>query len=73
MDSAVETLMMIDSLQMTDADRLLILERCEAVAARRIVITHGTDSMEQTAAVLGRGIPLVGCCQGAEVYLDTIA
>jgi L-asparaginase len=56
LDAAVETLMMIDSLQMTDADRQLILERCEKADATRIVITHGTDSMEQTAAVLGRGI-----------------
>ena len=52
----VETLMMIDSLQMTDADRGLILERCRAVAETRIVITHGTDTMEQTAAVLGPAI-----------------
>ncbi len=52
----VETLMMIDSLEMTDAGRQLILERCAASPANRIVITHGTDSMEQTAAVLGRGI-----------------
>jgi len=52
----VETLMMIDSLEMTDAGRRLILERCAASPANRIVITHGTDSMEQTAAVLGQGI-----------------
>jgi L-asparaginase len=52
----VETLMMIDSLEMTDAGRQFILARCAAVPAKRIVITHGTDSMEQTAAVLGRGI-----------------
>ncbi|MEI9973114.1 MAG: asparaginase domain-containing protein [Ignavibacteriota bacterium] len=53
---AVDTLMMIDSLDMTDADRQLILDRCVSTPARRIVVTHGTDSMEQTAAVLGRGI-----------------
>ena len=52
----VETLMMIDSLQMTAADRQLILERCRAAAEQRIVITHGTDTMEQTAAVLGEHI-----------------
>ncbi len=52
----VETLMMIDSLQMTDADRRLILDRCRAAPAHRIVITHGTDTMEQTAAVLGAAI-----------------
>jgi L-asparaginase len=56
LDLAIETLMMIDSLQMTDAGRQFILERCETALATRIVITHGTDSMEHTAAVLGRGI-----------------
>src|SRR5579872_3051714 len=56
LDVAVETLMLIDSLDMQDADRQLILERCRATTANRIVITHGTDSMEQTAVVLGRGI-----------------
>ena len=52
----VETLMMIDSLEMTDAGRQSIVERCAAAQATRIVITHGTDSMELTAAALGRGI-----------------
>lgn len=52
----VETLMMIDSLEMTDADRTLILQRCIETPEKRIVITHGTDSMEETAAVLGKGI-----------------
>jgi L-asparaginase len=56
LDVTVDTLMMIDSLEMTDTGRQLILERCAGAAAKRIVITHGTDSMEQTAAVLGRGI-----------------
>ena len=49
----VESLMMIDSLQMTDSDRHYILDRCRRTPRRRIVITHGTDTMEQTAAVLG--------------------
>jgi L-asparaginase len=56
LDVRVSTLMMIDSLQMTDADRQLILEHCVQAEERRIVITHGTDSMEQTAAVLGRNV-----------------
>jgi L-asparaginase len=55
LDVKVETLMMIDSLEMADSGRQLILERCLAAPASRIVITHGTDSMEQTAAVLGQG------------------
>ena len=49
----IETLMMIDSLQMTDADRARIVARCSQAPERRIVITHGTDTMEQTAAALG--------------------
>lgn len=53
LDVEVETLMMIDSLQMTEEARRLILNRCVAARERRIVITHGTDTMEQTAAVLG--------------------
>jgi L-asparaginase len=57
LDISVETLMMIDSLQMTDDDRQLILRRCREVPEERIVITHGTDTMEQTGAVLGAGMP----------------
>ena len=56
LDVEIETLMMIDSLQMTEGDRSNILERCRAVSERRIVITHGTDTMAETAAVLGRGL-----------------
>jgi len=52
----VETLMMIDSLQMTADDRRLIVERCAATPQQRIVITHGTDTMEETAAALGQAI-----------------
>src|SRR5438270_12033188 len=45
LDVSLETLMMIDSLQMTDDDRQLILRRCWEVPEERIVITHGTDTM----------------------------
>jgi L-asparaginase len=50
----VETVMLIDSLQMTDADRAAIAERCRACPDSRIVITHGTDTMVETAAWLAR-------------------
>lgn len=50
------TLMMIDSLEMTDADRRLIVEQCRAAGERRIVITHGTDTMTDTAAALAAEI-----------------
>jgi L-asparaginase len=49
----VRTLMMIDSLEMTDADRQLILQNCRSAGEERIVITHGTDTMTDTAGVLG--------------------
>ena len=45
--------MLIDSLDMTDGDRRLILSSCECAPEERIVITHGTDTMEATALTLG--------------------
>jgi L-asparaginase len=55
-DVAVETLMMIDSLEMTHADRAAIAARCRQCAETRIVITHGTDTMVETAQVLAAGV-----------------
>lgn len=49
----VRTLMMIDSLEMTDSDRDLIINHCRQCTEQRIVITHGTDTMAETAKVLG--------------------
>jgi len=49
----VQTLMMIDSLDMTDKDRQHILETCRNAKEDCLIITHGTDTMEQTARVLG--------------------
>jgi L-asparaginase len=56
LDVEVETLMMIDSLEMTEEHRREILACCRDAPENRIVITHGTDTMEQTAAVLGPAI-----------------
>jgi L-asparaginase len=53
----IRTLMMIDSLDMTAADRELIVHQCQEAAESRIVITHGTDTMVDTAAVLAAGVP----------------
>jgi L-asparaginase len=50
----LRTLMMVDSLDMTEADRALILEQCRQSPTDRVVITHGTDTMEVTAKVLGQ-------------------
>ena len=49
----VETLMQVDSLDMQDADRERILAACRAATEKCIVIVHGTDTMPDTAAVLG--------------------
>lgn len=54
-DVRVRTLMMIDSLEMTDADRELIVSNCRSAKERDIVITHGTDTMTDTAKVLAEG------------------
>jgi L-asparaginase len=56
-DVAVETLMMIDSLDMSDADRALIAQHCRSCAESQIVITHGTDTMVETAHVLAEAVP----------------
>ncbi len=61
----VETLMMIDSLEMTAADRETIVRRCREAPEKWIVITHGTDTMVETAAALaaaatGKTIVLTG-------------
>jgi L-asparaginase len=48
----IRTLMMLDSLEMTDEDRELIVHQCKQCSESSIVITHGTDTMEQTARVL---------------------
>jgi L-asparaginase len=49
---SVRTLMMIDSLEMTDSDRALIVSNCRSCEETRIVVTHGTDTMVQTAEAL---------------------
>ncbi len=49
---AISPLMMIDSLEMTAADRTRIVEACARAAETRILVTHGTDTMVETAAAL---------------------
>ena len=52
LDLAVETAMMIDSLEMNDEGRAQIVARCRDAAERAIVITHGTDTLCETARAL---------------------
>lgn len=56
LDLDVRTLMMIDSVHMTDTDRELILKSCSDAGEDRVVITHGTDTMPETARFLGERI-----------------
>jgi L-asparaginase len=55
-DVTVRTLMMVDSLEMTDADRELIVRNCVQAPEARIVITHGTDTMVETARAVAHGV-----------------
>jgi L-asparaginase len=48
----IETLLRKDSLDLTDADRALIAERVRRTPCRRVLITHGTDTMVDTAQCL---------------------
>lgn len=61
----IRTLMMVDSLEMTDEDRGLIAYQCNQCDETKIVITHGTDTMSETAKILaekvkGKTIVLTG-------------
>jgi L-asparaginase len=65
LDVDVRTLMMIDSLEMSDMDRNLIADHCIKSDTGRIIITHGTDTMAETATLLaekvkGKTIVLTG-------------
>lgn len=48
----IRTLMMIDSLEMTDEDRDLIVKHCKQCPRSRILITHGTDTIVETAKLI---------------------
>jgi len=56
-DVSISTLMMIDSLEMTAADRGRIVDECTRAAETRILITHGTDTMVETATALAHALP----------------
>ena len=68
-DFTVEELMKVDSLDMSEQDRRHIVERVAASSQDRILITHGTDGMIETARALsivqGKTIVLTGALQPA--------
>ncbi|MBL7825203.1 MAG: asparaginase [Saprospiraceae bacterium] len=62
----IKTLMMVDSLEMRDEDRAIIIYNCTKTPSDRIILTHGTDKMVETARLLaeanikGKTIVLTG-------------
>lgn len=52
----IRTLMMVDSLEMTDDDRKTIALNCKNAKEKKIVITHGTDTMIETAHVIADAV-----------------
>jgi L-asparaginase len=66
LDVQVETVMMIDSLEMSESDRQAVVARCAAATERSVLVTHGTDTMVETARALataslaGKTIVLTG-------------
>lgn len=64
----IKTLMMIDSLYMNETDREKIALKCATCEDDRIVITHGTDTMVETAEVLaGKNIDKTIVLTGAMI------
>jgi L-asparaginase len=55
-DVTIRTIMMVDSLEMSEADRDLIVQNCLQSPEDRIVITHGTDTMTETAAAIAAAV-----------------
>lgn len=55
-DLSITTLMMIDSLDMKSADREAIADACNSSPEEKILITHGTDTMQVTALVLAEKV-----------------
>ena len=54
LDIEVRTLMMVDSLEMTDEDRQMIAHNCKRSKHNKIIITHGTDTIAETATCLAK-------------------
>ncbi|MEZ5738933.1 MAG: asparaginase domain-containing protein [Burkholderiaceae bacterium] len=51
-DAVVQTVMLMDSLEMDDSHRQLVVQACRSAAEPRLVIVHGSDTMVETAAAL---------------------
>lgn len=79
LEVSVESVLAIDSLEMTDVDRRKLCAHIETLDAERIVITHGTDTMTHTAEFLsreltpGRVVVLTGAMQPASMAVSDAA
>lgn len=68
---AFESLMAMDSLDMEDLHRQQILAACRAAKEEKLVIVHGTDTLRETAEVLGNAaLPKTIVLTGAMVPYD---
>ena len=56
LDVKIETLMMVDSLEMSNTDREHIVNKCKKENTQRIIVTHGTDTIVDTAKLLAENI-----------------
>jgi L-asparaginase len=56
LDVQVRTLMMIDSLEMTEEDRATVVDHCRRCEETQVVVTHGTDTIVETARALAEGV-----------------
>ena len=71
----IEHVFQIDSLEMTDVDRRVIAERCAAAPEARLVVTHGTSTLAETARFLsardlGKTIILTGAMRPHSLYVS---
>jgi L-asparaginase len=68
----LEQLPLMDSLDMDDSDRLRILDACRRAPEERVIVIHGTDTMPETAQVLGQaGLPKTIVLTGAMIPYET--
>ena len=56
LDVKIETLMMVDSLEMSTTNREYIVNKCKKENTQRIIVTHGTDTIVDTAKLLAENI-----------------
>ena len=56
LDVDIETLMMVDNIEMSKTERNYIIQKCIEEPIRQIIITHGTDTMVKTARILADAV-----------------